>query len=30
MGVESIGHFGFFRPEAQPLWGDVVAWLDSY
>ncbi len=30
IGVASIGHFGFFRPEAKPLWDDVVSWLDSH
>jgi predicted alpha/beta hydrolase len=30
IGVSSIGHFGFFRPEAKPLWNDVVAWLETH
>ncbi len=30
IGIESIGHFGFFRPEARPLWEDVVAWLEAH
>ena len=28
-GVGSIGHFGFFREPAAPLWDDVVDWIDS-
>ncbi|VAW02432.1 Hydrolases of the alpha/beta superfamily [hydrothermal vent metagenome] len=30
IGVESIGHFGFFRPESKPLWDDVVTWLETH
>ena len=26
-GLETIGHVGFFRPTAQPLWDDVIGWL---
>ena len=26
-GVESLGHFGFFRPKAKALWPDVADWL---
>ena len=28
-GLETIGHMGFFRPNAQTLWTDVVAWFDA-
>ena len=30
IGLDTIGHFGFFRPEAKPLWNDVVDWFDSH
>lgn len=26
-GLESLGHFGYFRPNASVLWQDVVSWL---
>ena len=26
-GLQKVGHFGFFRPTAQPLWQDVLLWL---
>ncbi|MFM7505294.1 MAG: alpha/beta fold hydrolase [Rubrivivax sp.] len=29
LGVESIGHMGYFRPAARPLWDDVLAWLQG-
>lgn len=30
LGVKSIGHFSFFRPNALPgVWEDTVKWLDS-
>lgn len=28
-GLPRIGHFGFFRPEAQRLWDEVANWLDG-
>ncbi len=28
-GIESLGHFGYFRPQAQRLWNEVVCWLDE-
>lgn len=27
-GLRHIGHFGFFRPEAEKLWNDVADWMD--
>lgn len=27
LGMESIGHMGYFRRNAQPLWDDVLAWF---
>ena len=27
--LPSIGHFGFFRPQAKPLWEEGIAWLDA-
>ena len=27
--LKTIGHFGYFRPEAQPLWDEAIAWLQS-
>lgn len=29
VGLRSIGHFGFFRPQAAGLWPEVVAWLEQ-
>lgn len=29
LGVGPIGHMGFFRARAEPLWNDVFAWLDA-
>ena len=28
-GLGPIGHMGYFRPRAQPLWNDALAWFDS-
>lgn len=28
-GLESIGHFGFFRPRCRSLWSEAVDWLDD-
>ena len=27
LGLESIGHFGFYKQEAQALWQDTVKWM---
>jgi len=27
LGVARIGHFGFFRPDAEPLWREAADWL---
>ncbi|MCI0395674.1 MAG: alpha/beta fold hydrolase [Chloroflexi bacterium] len=27
IGVDALGHFGFFRPKAKALWEETVAWL---
>ncbi len=27
--LESIGHFGYFRPHADRLWEDAIRWLDE-
>jgi predicted alpha/beta hydrolase len=29
VGLERIGHFGFFRSRSRKLWEEVVAWIDS-
>jgi predicted alpha/beta hydrolase len=29
IGLRAIGHMGYFRPEAQPLWESALAWLDT-
>jgi predicted alpha/beta hydrolase len=29
IGIPRIGHVGFFRPTARPLWRDVDAWLEE-
>jgi predicted alpha/beta hydrolase len=28
-GLRSIGHMGYFRPQAQPLWVRVLEWFES-
>jgi len=28
-GLPSLGHFGYFRPAARPLWAEGIAWLDA-
>lgn len=28
-GLDAVGHFGYFRPRARPLWGDPIAWLSQ-
>ena len=27
LGLTSIGHMGYFRPSARPLWDEVLVWL---
>lgn len=27
LGLDEIGHFGFFRPACRPLWDQAAAWL---
>ncbi len=27
IGLKSIGHFGFFRPETQTLWQEIATWI---
>ena len=27
IGLDHIGHFGYFKPSAQPLWGEAISWL---
>jgi predicted alpha/beta hydrolase len=27
LGLRRIGHFGFFRPGAEPLWRETAEWL---
>ncbi len=29
LGLNSIGHFGFFKPEAKPLWQDTLKWIQN-
>ena len=29
VGLASIGHVGYFKQAAQPLWQDAIDWLDS-
>lgn len=28
-GLDFIGHFGYFRPQAEELWADGIGWLDA-
>lgn len=28
-GVAPIGHMGYFRPHAEPLWSEVLDWFES-
>ncbi|MGC4396797.1 alpha/beta fold hydrolase [Hydrogenophaga sp. T2] len=28
-GLGPIGHMGYFRPRAQPLWNEALAWFDA-
>ncbi|MEY2730966.1 MAG: hypothetical protein RL584_2092, partial [Pseudomonadota bacterium] len=27
LGMRSIGHMGYFRPQASALWGQTLDWL---
>jgi predicted alpha/beta hydrolase len=27
LGLKSIGHMGYFRPAARPLWDEALGWL---
>lgn len=29
LGLKHIGHFGFFKPEAKPLWQNTVTWIQD-
>ena len=29
-GINSLGHFGFFRPKAEVLWADVLEWMSKH
>lgn len=29
IGAKSIGHMGYFRAHAQPLWGAMIDWLEN-
>jgi predicted alpha/beta hydrolase len=29
LGLKSIGHMGYFRRQAQPLWRDALAWFEK-
>lgn len=28
-GLQSLGHFGYFRPDARNLWAEGISWFDS-
>lgn len=28
-GLDRLGHFGYFRASAKPLWSDLIGWLDD-
>jgi predicted alpha/beta hydrolase len=28
-GIKKIGHIGFFKPQAKPLWADTISWLNA-
>jgi predicted alpha/beta hydrolase len=28
-GLDQIGHFGYFRPSARPVWGEAISWLQQ-
>jgi len=29
-GLKSLGHFGYFRSQSEPIWHETVAWLRQY
>jgi predicted alpha/beta hydrolase len=29
LGLKSIGHMGYFRRQAQPLWRNALAWFEK-
>jgi predicted alpha/beta hydrolase len=29
VGLKKIGHLGYFKPEAEPLWDDLIRWFDT-
>jgi predicted alpha/beta hydrolase len=29
LDYRGIGHMGYFREKAEPLWADVIAWIDG-
>jgi len=29
VGLNSIGHFGFFKPQAKTLWQDTATWINQ-
>lgn len=29
LGLDSIGHFGFFKAECQSLWQDIITWIKN-
>ena len=29
IGLRSLGHIGYFRPQSQALWAEGIAWLDA-
>jgi predicted alpha/beta hydrolase len=30
LGLPALGHMGYFRPDAQPLWESALNWLDTH
>lgn len=28
-GLERLGHTGFFREGAEPLWREIIGWLEQ-
>jgi predicted alpha/beta hydrolase len=29
IGLKKLGHFGYFKEGAEPLWGDLIRWFDA-
>ena len=27
IGLDQVGHFGYFKSSAQPFWGEAISWL---